>query len=88
MEVARHVQISQNRKMVIFLQYIKKSVKTAFFSTVMQNIQIFHGGPVMFVVACLYVCFVRVYLPNTFLYNIAASHQIFVVKYSKLNGKP
>ena len=34
MEVARHVQSTQNRKLVIFFQ----------------NIQIFYGGPVMFVV--------------------------------------
>ena len=33
--------------MVIFLQYIKKKV--------MQNIQIFYGGPVMFVATC-FIC--------------------------------
>ena len=36
MEVARHVQNTQNRKFVIFLQ----------------KIQIFYGGPVMFLVTC------------------------------------
>ena len=30
MEVARHVQSMQNRKLVIFLQYLKKKVLTAF----------------------------------------------------------
>ena len=53
MEVARHVQSTQSRKLVIFLQYIKKKVSQLFLcSIVMQNIQILHGGQVMFVVAC------------------------------------
>ena len=52
MEVARHVQNTQNRKLVIFLQYIRKNVATALCSIVMQNIQIFYRGPVMFVVTC------------------------------------
>ena len=52
MEVARHVQNTQNRKLVMFLQYIRKNVATALFSIVMQNIQIFYRGPVMFVVTC------------------------------------
>ena len=52
MELARHVQNTQNRKLVIFLQYIRKNVATALCSTVMQNIQIFYRGPVMFVVTC------------------------------------
>ena len=52
MEVARHVQNTQNRKLVIFLQYIRKNVATALCSIVMQNIQIFCWGPVMFVVTC------------------------------------
>ena len=48
--MARRVQNTQNRKLVIFLQYIKKSFVTTLCSIVMQNIQIFYGGPVMFVV--------------------------------------
>ena len=53
MEVARHVQSTQNRKLLIFLQYIKKKVlQLLLCSIVMQNIQIFYRGPVMFVVTC------------------------------------
>ena len=52
MEVARHVQNTQNRKLVTFLQYIRKNVATTLCSTVMQNIQIFYRGPVIFVVTC------------------------------------
>ena len=45
MEVARHVLSTQSRKLVIFLQYIKKKVPQQFLcSIVMQNIQIFYGG--------------------------------------------
>ena len=52
-EVATHVQNTQNRKLVIFLQYIKKIiVATALQFIVMQNIQIFYGVPVIFVAAC------------------------------------
>ena len=50
MEVARHLQNTQNRKLVIFLQYIRKIVATALCSIVMQYIQIFYGRPVMLVV--------------------------------------
>ena len=52
-EVVRHVQNTQNRKLVIFLRYIRKNVATALWSTVMQSIQIFYRDPVMFVVTCL-----------------------------------
>ena len=55
MEVARHVKStqSQNRKLVTFLQYLKKILSQLLLcSTVMQNIQIFRGCPVMFVVSC------------------------------------
>ena len=49
-EVAGHVQSTQNRKLVIFLQYIKKKVSQLLLcSIVLQNIQTFDGGPVMFV---------------------------------------
>ena len=55
MEVARHVQSTQNRKLVILLHYIKKKVSQLLLcSIVMQNIQIFYGGPVMFVVTYYY----------------------------------
>ena len=57
MEVVRHVQSTQNRKLVIFFQYInKKLLQLLFFSIVMQNIRIFYGGTVMFVVIYLYIC--------------------------------
>ena len=52
MEVGRLVQNTQNIKLVIFLQYIRKCVATSLRSIVMQNIQIFCRGPVMFVVTC------------------------------------
>ena len=52
MEVDVHVQSTQNRKLVIFLQYIKKIVATVLWSIVKQNIQILYGDPVMFVVTC------------------------------------
>ena len=51
-EIARHVQNTQNRKLVIFLQYFRKNVAIALCSMVMQNIQIFYRGPDMFVVTC------------------------------------
>ena len=50
MEAARHVQNTQNRKLVTFLQYIRKNVATALCSIGMQNIQIFYRDPLMFVV--------------------------------------
>ena len=92
MQVARHVQSTKNRKLVIFLQYLKKKdidevyflqadkhesflqvdtiilvclaeqnfacavkflVSQLFYrSLLMQNIQLFYKGPVMFVVTC------------------------------------
>ena len=53
-ELPKHVQSTQNRKLVKFLKKnIKKKVLQLFWcSIVMQNIQIFYGGPVMFVVTC------------------------------------
>ena len=54
MEVARHVQSTQNRKFKIFLQYLKKKVSQLLLcSVVMQIIQLFYGGLVMLVVTCL-----------------------------------
>ena len=53
MEVARHVQSSQKRKLVIFLQYIKKKVLQLLLCFIaMQNIWTFYGGPDMFAVTC------------------------------------
>ena len=53
MEVARHVKSTQNRKLVIFLQCIKKKVSQLLLcSIVIENIQLFNGGPLMFVVTC------------------------------------
>ena len=53
MEVARHVQSTQDRKLVMFLQYIQRKVLLmTLCSILMQNIQIFDGGPFMFVVTC------------------------------------
>ena len=46
MEVARHVQSTQNRKLE------EKVLPLLSCSIVMQIIQIFYGGPVMFVVTC------------------------------------
>ena len=52
-EVAKQVQSTQNRKLVIFFQYIKKKMsQLSQCSFVMQNIQIFYGGSVTFVVTC------------------------------------
>ena len=54
-EVTRHVQSTENRKLVIFLQYIKKKVsQLLFYSIVIQSIQIFYEGLVMFVVTCFF----------------------------------
>ena len=45
MEVARYVQSTQNRKLVMFFQYIKKKVlQLLLFSIVMQTISIFYWG--------------------------------------------
>ena len=57
MEVARHGQSTENEKLVAFLQYIKKKLSQLLLcSIVMQNIQIFYGGPVIFVVTS---CFLK-----------------------------
>ena len=53
MEVTRYIQSTKNRKLVIFLQYIKKKVlQLLLCSIVMQNIQIVYGGPATFIVTC------------------------------------
>ena len=47
----------QNKKLIIFLQYIKKKVLQLLLCSIKtQNIQIFYGSPVMFVVANFF-CF-------------------------------
>ena len=57
-EVARHIQSTQNRKLVMFLQYREKKVSQLLLcSIMMQNIQIFYGGPVMFSVTCYHIIF-------------------------------
>ena len=54
MEVARHIESTQNRKLVIFLQYDKKKVpQVLLYSLMMLSIQILDGGSFMFVVTCL-----------------------------------
>ena len=60
MEVARHVQSTQNRKLEKFLQYIKEKVlQLLLCSIVMQNIKILYEVPVMFVVTCFCVVVVK-----------------------------
>ena len=57
MEAARHVQSTQNRKLVKFLQYIKKSITTVFDAK--HSDMIFYGGPVMLIVTCFWVFVVK-----------------------------
>ena len=53
--MVKTVESTQNKRLVIFLQYIKTKVSQMLFcSIVMENIQIFYGGPVMFVVTFLF----------------------------------
>ena len=47
MEVARYLQRAENRKLVTFLQRVFHLLLC---TIVMQNIQIFYGGPAMFIV--------------------------------------
>ena len=49
MEMARHVQSNQNRKLVIFLQGV---LQLLLCSIVIQNIQIFYRGRATFIVTC------------------------------------
>ena len=59
-EVARHVQNTENRKLVKFVQYITKNIlQLLLCSIMMQNIQIFYGVPVMFFVTCFWVVVVK-----------------------------
>ena len=80
-EMARHVQSTQNRKLVIFLQYIKKKMSQLhMFSIVMENIQIFYGGPVMFVATCsvamLLLSLKQVFWNKSVFYNIITNSKI------------
>ena len=60
MEMGRHVRTTQNKELVIFLQYIKEKVLQLLLrSVVMQNTQIFHRGPVVFGVTCFLVVVVK-----------------------------
>ena len=53
-EVARHIQSTQNIKLVIIWQCITQNVsQLVLHSILMQEIEIFYGSPVMFVVPCL-----------------------------------
>ena len=49
MELARYIPSTQNRKLVIFLQRVLQPLLC---SVMMQNTQIFYGGPAMFIVTC------------------------------------
>ena len=57
MKVARYVQSTQNRKLVI---YFERVLQLLLCSTMMENIQIFCGGPAMFIVIYLFPCTARV----------------------------
>ena len=46
MELTKYVQSTKNRKLVIFLQYIKRVSQLLLCSLVMQNIHIFYGHQV------------------------------------------
>ena len=62
MEVDRHVKRIQNRKLVICLQYVKQSIATTYvFYCDVKHSDIL-GGPVMYVVTCLFVRFKVLYI--------------------------
>ena len=68
MELARHAQSTQNRKLVMFSEignvFAIFSEKNCNCSIAMQNIQIFQWGPVIFVVTCFLGFFL--YIRNTY----------------------
>ena len=65
MQVARYVQSTQNTNLEIFLQYIKKRVsQLLLYSVVMQKIQIFYQGPVMFIASLLFTARLYDFLPK------------------------
>ena len=81
MEMARHVQSTQNRKLLIFFQYIKKSVTTALvFYFDAKHSDIFWGS-VMFVATCWNYFFSAInslkMLPNLFDLNKLFQHILF-----------
>ena len=81
MEMARHVQSTQNRKLLIFFQYIKKSVTTALvFYFDAKHSDIFWGS-VMFVATCWKYFFSAInslkMLPNLFDLNKLFQHILF-----------
>ena len=77
MEVVRHVQSIQNSKLIIFLQYIKKSIATAFVFYCDAKYSVFYVGPVMFVVTCYLSALVRskVVVFNASFNEIICGHQ-------------
>ena len=68
MGMVKHCQSSENSKFAISLQYLKKQVRNGVHFLhadkhhiyAMQNIQILHGGPVMFVITCFTVILIMV----------------------------
>ena len=81
MEMARHVQSTQNRKLLIFFQYIQKSVTTALvFYFDAKHSDIFWGS-VMFVATCWKYFFSAInslkMLPNLFDLNKLFQHILF-----------
>ena len=83
MEVTRHVQSTQNMMLVMFLQYLKEKLSQLLLSyIVMQNIQIFYGGPVMFVVVR---CKMYKYTLK-WKYKVEEQRQRFMKKINKLMG--
>ena len=56
MEVTRRAQSTQNRKLIMLLQCLNKKVLQLFLcSMLIQNIQIFYMGPVMFITYVVFV---------------------------------
>ena len=54
MKVARFVQSTKNRKLVIFFQSNLRVLQLLLCSIVIQSIQIFYGRPVMFIITCFF----------------------------------
>ena len=58
MEVANPVQGTQNRKLVVFLQYVETNMRQLLLCFIgMQIIQIFYEGPIMFFVTSYVISF-------------------------------
>ena len=59
-KVAIHVQSTQYRKLVIFSKYNKKNVSQLLLCSItMQNIKVYYGGPVNFLVTYFWVVVIR-----------------------------